>query len=68
MVTATNTATSVPYTGVTNEAGVYTINALPIGTYQVKVELQGFKAVTSQRARSRPARRPVSMPRWRSVV
>lgn len=46
MVTATNTATSVPYTGVSNEAGVYTINALPIGTYQVKVELQGFKAVT----------------------
>ena len=28
MVTATNTATSVPYTGVSNEAGVYTINAL----------------------------------------
>ena len=46
MVTATNTATNVPYTGVSNEAGVYTINALPIGAYQVKVELQGFKAVT----------------------
>lgn len=46
-VTATNSATSVPYTGVTNEAGVYTINALPIGDYQIKVELTGFKSVTS---------------------
>jgi hypothetical protein len=47
MVSATNTATNVPYTGVTNEAGVYTINAVAIGAYQVKVELQGFKSVTS---------------------
>lgn len=46
LVTATNTATSVPYTGVSNDAGVYTINAMPIGAYQVKVELQGFKSVT----------------------
>src|SRR5215218_7133403 len=45
-VTATNTATSVPFTGVTNEAGVYTINGLPIGSYSVKMELQGFKTLT----------------------
>ncbi|MCC6164504.1 MAG: TonB-dependent receptor [Acidobacteria bacterium] len=44
-VTATNTATNVPFTGVSNEAGVYTINALTIGTYTVRVELEGFKAV-----------------------
>ncbi len=52
IVTATNTATSVPYTGVSNEAGVFTINALPIGAYQVKVELQGFKSVTTSVALS----------------
>ncbi len=46
-VTITNSATSVPYTGVTNGAGVYTVNALPIGDYQAKVELQGFKSVTT---------------------
>ena len=45
-VTATNTATSVPFTGVSNEAGVYTINGLPIGSYSVKMELQGFKTLT----------------------
>ncbi len=44
-VTATNTATNVPYIGVSNDAGVYTINALTIGTYTVRVELEGFKAV-----------------------
>jgi hypothetical protein len=45
-VTATNTATNVPFTGVTNSAGVYTITSVPIGEYVVKAELQGFK--TSQ--------------------
>ena len=44
-VTATNTATSVPFTGVSNEAGVYTIQGLPIGTYSIKIELAGFKSV-----------------------
>jgi hypothetical protein len=52
MITATNAATSVPYTGVSNEAGVFTINALPIGAYQVKVELQGFRSVTTNVALS----------------
>lgn len=45
-VTATNAATNVPFTGVTNAAGVYTITSVPIGEYVVKAELQGFK--TSQ--------------------
>jgi outer membrane receptor protein involved in Fe transport len=44
-VTATNTATSVPYTGVTTAAGAYTITGLPVGNYAIRVELQGFKAV-----------------------
>lgn len=47
-VTATNEATTVAYTGVSNEAGVYTITALPIGAYGVRVELQGFKAVQTK--------------------
>ncbi len=44
-VTAVNTATSVPYTGITTEAGAYTITGLPIGAYQVRFELSGFKSV-----------------------
>lgn len=42
-VTATNKGTNVPYTGVTNAAGSYTITAMPIGEYAVKAELEGFK-------------------------
>ncbi|HTV03201.1 MAG TPA: carboxypeptidase regulatory-like domain-containing protein [Luteitalea sp.] len=44
-VTATNTGTSIPYTGVTTDAGAYTITGLPVGNYSVKFELQGFKSV-----------------------
>src|SRR5690606_797766 len=46
-VTATNQATNVPYTGVTNEAGTYIITGVPIGQYIVRVELQGFKSAQS---------------------
>ena len=42
-VTGTNQATNVAYTAVTNEAGNYTITAVPVGTYVVKAELSGFK-------------------------
>ncbi|HEX6212474.1 MAG TPA: carboxypeptidase regulatory-like domain-containing protein, partial [Methylomirabilota bacterium] len=46
-VTATNQATNVPYTGVTSGAGAFVITAVPIGTYVVSVELEGFKSVQS---------------------
>ncbi len=46
-VTATNTSTNVPYTGVTNAAGVYTMTSVPIGEYVVRAELQGFKSSQS---------------------
>ena len=46
-VTATNQATNVPYTGVTNDAGNYIITSVPIGTYVITAELQGFKSVQS---------------------
>ncbi len=46
-VTATNQATNVAYTGLTNDAGNYIITAVPIGTYVITVEMQGFKGVQS---------------------
>ena len=45
-VTATNQATNVIYTAVSNEAGNYTIASVPIGTYVVKAELSGFRTST----------------------
>jgi hypothetical protein len=47
-VTATNQATNVPYTAVSNNAGNYTITSVPIGTYMVKAELSGFKTATTK--------------------
>src|SRR4029434_544006 len=46
-VTATNQATNIGYTGVTNDAGNYIITSVPIGTYLIATELQGFKSVQS---------------------
>jgi hypothetical protein len=46
-VTATNQATNVAYTGVTNEAGNYIITSVPIGAYVISAEMQGFKSVQS---------------------
>src|SRR6266496_3817563 len=48
MVTATNQATSVAYTAVSNSAGNYTITSVPVGTYVVKAELSGFKTVSTK--------------------
>src|SRR6186997_1500896 len=47
-VTATNQATNVPYSAVSNSAGNYTITSVPVGTYVVKAELTGFKTVTTK--------------------
>jgi Carboxypeptidase regulatory-like domain len=44
-VTATNVATNVPSTSVTNTEGLYTIPYLTAGTYRVDLELAGFKKV-----------------------
>ncbi len=43
-VVATNTATNVTFATETTSSGDYTIPALPVGTYQLRVEKQGFKA------------------------
>jgi hypothetical protein len=42
-VVATNVATQVTYTARTNEQGIYTITALPIGEYKVRAQAQGFQ-------------------------
>src|SRR2546427_2752337 len=42
-VTATNQATNVDYTAVSNAAGNYTITSVPVGIYVAKAELPGFK-------------------------
>src|SRR5262245_56607642 len=47
-VSAVNQATSIAYTGVTNAAGNYIITGIPIGTYVISAELQGFKATQSR--------------------
>src|SRR5262252_10659414 len=46
-VTATNQATNVAYTAVSNEAGNYSITSVPVGTYLLKAELSGFKTATT---------------------
>jgi Carboxypeptidase regulatory-like domain/TonB dependent receptor len=43
-VAATNVATQVQYTARTNNDGIYTITALPIGSYTVKATSSGFQA------------------------
>ena len=47
-VSATNQATNVAYSGVSNEAGNYTITSLPVGTYVVRSALSGFKTVSTK--------------------
>jgi carboxypeptidase family protein/TonB-dependent receptor-like protein len=46
-VVAAHRNTGVEYPTQSNDAGVYTITGLPIGTYVVKAESQGFKSVTT---------------------
>jgi Carboxypeptidase regulatory-like domain/TonB dependent receptor len=46
-VTATNQATNVAYTAVSNETGNYSITSVPVGQYVVKAELSGFKTATT---------------------
>jgi hypothetical protein len=45
-ITATNTATGVVSTTITNEAGAYQFASLQTGTYKVVAELTGFQTQT----------------------
>ena len=47
-VTATNQATNVDYTAVSNASGNYTITSVPVGTYVVKAGLSGFKTTATR--------------------
>ena len=47
-MTATNQATNIAYTGVTNQAGNYVITSVPIGEYVISAALAGFKGVQSK--------------------
>jgi hypothetical protein len=47
-VTATNQATNVDYTAVSNDAGNYTVTSLPVGTYVIKAELSRFKTAATK--------------------
>ena len=47
-VTATNLATNISRATVTSETGDFTFTLLPIGPYEVKAELAGFKIQTSR--------------------
>ena len=47
-VTATNQATNVAYTAVSNEAGSYTVTGLPVGNYIIKAELANFKTAATK--------------------
>jgi outer membrane receptor protein involved in Fe transport len=42
-VTIVNTATGLTRSTTTNEAGLYSFNRLPVGSYDVSIEAQGFK-------------------------
>jgi hypothetical protein len=45
-VTATNVVTGFSRTVTTNSAGIYILTELPVGTYTVTAEAQGFKTLT----------------------
>ena len=45
-VSATNTATNVKFTGITNASGEYRIGNLPPGTYDVSASAKGFATAT----------------------
>src|SRR5262245_66535793 len=47
-VTVTQTGTGATRTQTTSDTGDYAFNLLPIGPYEIKLELQGFKSQVSQ--------------------
>src|SRR5437016_10777309 len=48
MVTAQNVETGTSRSTLTNETGAYRLAALPVGHYDLRVELSGFKATTQR--------------------
>ena len=60
-VTVTNVATNLSVTTTTNQDGIYVAKELPVGTYRITAEAQGFKTTTNAnlaaQRRNHPARR-----------
>jgi len=46
-VTATNAGTNVTYTATSNDAGLYSLLFLPVGSYNLAAEVKGFKKGTA---------------------
>ncbi|MFN0084930.1 MAG: carboxypeptidase regulatory-like domain-containing protein, partial [Blastocatellia bacterium] len=46
-VSIRNEATGVSFTAVTSSTGAYSFDSLPVGSYEVRVEAQGFRSFTS---------------------
>jgi len=42
-VTVTNVGTGIEWTGVTSDTGTYTVTNLPVGTYKVSAQIEGFR-------------------------
>ena len=57
-VTLTNEDTGVTHTVLTNNTGLYSFPLLPVGNYDIKVEMQGFKAETVRGIRLETAGQP----------
>src|SRR5258708_21105061 len=47
-VTATNTETGVAYTSTTDSAGIFRINAIPAGSYNVTIKADKFKTTETK--------------------
>ena len=50
-ITATNTATAVPYKTVSSAAGTYLLSQLPVALYDISIESTGFKRYTHNAVR-----------------
>ncbi len=50
-ITVTNEATGIAQTVLTNDAGAYSLTGLPVGNYEVTVEMRGFQTQTSKDVR-----------------
>ena len=63
-VTAVNVGTQTTLSGVTNEAGVYQFNAVPLGAYEITISLAGVPDLQGDehRGRRQPGRSPGCRP------
>ena len=57
-ITATQTATGIARTAITNETGSYVIGNLPIGPYRLEASLPGFKSYAQSGIRLGSQRQP----------